>query len=281
MTVAPVLPPKLHGAARAMFHYMFPRLAYRRLRSEEWREEEIEMALLSALVDPRREAVDVGANVGHYALRLSRLVSRVHAFEPHPRLSYVLSRSMPANVVVRNEAVSDQMGTAVLIVPFFERPVEGMASIASENRVYSAARGLTRIRISSTTLDSLADNNVGFVKIDVEGHETSVLSGATELIRRQQPTFLVEVEERHKSGSLAAAFGFFAAQGYRGFFACRDAIQTVEEFTMDLQSESLIINAAPRRSYHYVNNFMFVPGADGDACHRQLSALLRTARAIS
>ena len=240
MAITPVLPTRLHSLSRAIFHYTFPRFAYRRLTSQKWREEEIELHLLPALADPEREAIDVGANVGHYSLQLSRIVRLVHAFEPHPRLAYVLKRCLPANVIVHRKAVSDQTGSAVLTVPVFERPVEGIATIEPDNKVFASARRLTNIRVFSTTLDSLVDRDIGFVKIDVEGHEVNVLSGATRLIRCRRPVVLVEAEERHRIGAVRSVIDYFFSYDYRGFFAFRETIFPVEEFVMDMQNPNLI-----------------------------------------
>ena len=253
------VPPHLGSLVRAAFQYVLPGMAYRRLTSEEWREAEIEMELLPALVDPRREAVDVGANVGHYALRLAALVPRVQAFEPHPRLAYVLRRAMPHRVEVHSIAISDTCGRAVLTVPYFMRPTEGMASLSEHSGLFAEARSLMRIRVERTTLDTLADRDIGFVKIDVEGHEMQVLRGADSLIQRQRPTFLVEVEERHRSGAVREAFAFFAARDYVGLFALQDSILPVAEFRAEMQSPALISASLPRRQSNYVNDFISYP----------------------
>ena len=52
-------------------------------------------------------------------------------------------------------------------------------------------------------LDDVTANPVGFVKIDVEGAEALVLSGAENLIRHGKPIFLIEIEERHREGAIA------------------------------------------------------------------------------
>jgi FkbM family methyltransferase len=38
---------------------------------------------------------------------------------------------------------------------------------------------------------------VGFIKIDVEGHELAVINGATTLLTTQRPLLLIEIEARH------------------------------------------------------------------------------------
>jgi FkbM family methyltransferase len=267
--------PALYGVARSMYHYSFPKRAYRNLTSEKWREAEIEMNLLPALVDPAREAVDVGANVGHYSLTLATLARCVHVYEPHPRLAYVLRHSMPRNVRIHNTAISDKTGSAVLTVPFFDRPVEGLASLSKQTFVH--ARRLARITVRCSTLDDLATQDIGFVKVDVEGHESKVLAGANHLIDRQRPTFLIEVEERHNAGAVQATLDYFSSKSYQGFFVWKSTVLPLEEFTMDMQDPSLIRPGSARIACDYVNNFIYVAQERG-VNMPQLVELLRRAR---
>lgn len=57
-------------------------------------------------------------------------------------------------------------------------------------------------------LDDIIKDDVGFIKIDVEGHELAVLKGATSLINRCRPVLLVECEERHSPGGTERLFKF-------------------------------------------------------------------------
>lgn len=52
--------------------------------------------------------------------------------------------------------------------------------------------------------------------IDVEGHESNELEGAAGFIDRDRPVVLVEVEERHRAGSVAAVYSFFAKRNHSG-----------------------------------------------------------------
>jgi FkbM family methyltransferase len=212
-------------------------------------------------------------------LHLSRLVRHVHAFEPHPRLAYILRRNLPDNVHVYNQAVSSQAGRAVLTVPVFNRPVEGMASISPGSGIFGQAQRVTRVRVQCTTLDRLAGRDIGFVKIDVEGHEMQVLAGAAVLIAQQRPVFLIEVEERHRAGAVQAAFDYFSGKNYAGFFVWKVNLRPVERFSMAMQDLTLVVPGAPRRSSDYVNNFIFIAREQWSASRElRLSALLSAAR---
>ena len=78
---------------------LFPKLMHKRaLSRSEW--SEVEEDLLPAVVDPSRAAVDVGAHVGSYTVRLAQIVPRVFAFEPDVELAGLLQRAAPRNVRV-------------------------------------------------------------------------------------------------------------------------------------------------------------------------------------
>jgi FkbM family methyltransferase len=131
---------------------------------------------------------DVGANVGFYTLLASRLVGErgtVVAFEPLPRNLGYLRRHLEANRI-RNVrllpvAVSDRGGTA----HFAEGNGPAMGSLAESGG----------LEVQTVTLDQLVASGElpapSFVKIDVEGAEDAVLTGAAGLLRAHHPTILL------------------------------------------------------------------------------------------
>lgn len=247
---------RLHKIVILVFHYGFPGLAHRR-NLRKTKNIEVEIGLLSAIVDPTREAIDVGANIGHYAEQLAILTPHVYAFEPHPRLARLLSTFPHNKVTVRQVALSDVSGKFVYLkVPEFEGVEgEGLASI-DDHQSFEVFR---KIRVQTATLDELADRNIGFVKIDVEGHELNVLAGAERLIAKQRPTFLVEAEERHHAGATKRLFAFFAERNYRGLFVSGKSLLPVESFVPAMQNAAVLRNDVPRKDFVYPNNFLFVP----------------------
>jgi FkbM family methyltransferase len=62
---------------------------------------------------------------------------------------------------------------------------------------------VTSERVSVRRLDDIdLGGGVGFLKIDVEGHEEAVLAGASRTLKQSMPAVLVEVEERHHTGAV-------------------------------------------------------------------------------
>jgi hypothetical protein len=108
--------------------------------------------------------------------------------------------------------------------------------------------------VRATTLDSFDFDNIGFIKIDVEGHELEVLQGAEQTIRRNTPTLMVEIEERHRKGSVAEVSNFLVSLEYvmyywggESFFKANDA--NIQE----LQNADHV-----GKRGKYINNFFFL-----------------------
>jgi FkbM family methyltransferase len=267
---------------RSTVHYTLPWVAYR-LSHSRHRHDEIELELLPIFVDSAREAIDVGANTGRYTAPLAKIALHVHAFEPHPRLAHVPKSSSLRNVTVRQVAVSNVPGRVTLFVPVTNgRQDEGIAHI-EEN---GDSPDCKTFPVEAITLDELASRNIGFVKIDVEGHEMSVLMGACKLISEQRPTMLVEAEDRHHVGALAEISSFFAKREYRGLFVHGAQLLPIEQFDTKMQDIELwkkLESGTPRKSIPYVNNFLFVPSerwADDlvEQAERQLETLSRQSK---
>lgn len=223
------------------------------------RSAERELSVLKNVVAPADTTVDVGANLGLYTRALAGLSKRVHAFEPSPAMADLLRRTSARNVVVHESALSDFDGGATLHIPRAgERLSHGLASL---ERSAVATQEVLTAAVERQRLDSVVEEDVAFVKVDVEGHELKVLQGAAGLIERSRPIFLVEAENRHRPDATASVFAFFRALRYEGFFLCNDRVTDIGSFDPVVdQDESVLLNDGGRvEGRHYVNNFFFIP----------------------
>lgn len=220
------------------------------------RSAEIELDYLKRIVPVQSVTVDVGANRGLYTRELSRCSKQVHAFEPAKQMADLLRRTVASNVEVHEIAVSDRDGVATLSVPLNgDEAVHSLASIEQRHDEKACATELVR----TARLDSLIKSDVAFVKVDVEGHELRVLHGATGVIERSRPIFLVEAEERHRETTTASVFEFFKDRGYDGLFVLDGEVMSISEFdprTMQDPS-SLLSNGGRKEGQCYINNFFF------------------------
>ncbi|MBV8144368.1 MAG: FkbM family methyltransferase [Gammaproteobacteria bacterium] len=172
---------------------------------------EPELAMLDRLV-PRgcRTAIDAGANVGLYTLRLARLCHAVYAFEINPGVTGDLERAELPNVKVMHVGLSSVERSVVLYIPLLhgKMPLEGWASLTPGNCPDTDIH--TEITGEVRTLDSYAIANVDFVKIDVEGHELELLKGARETLARYHPRILAEAKNLSPVAALLAPLGYRA-----------------------------------------------------------------------
>ncbi len=130
-------------------------------------------------------SVDVGAADGAYLAYLLLYSARVVAFEPRPQAAARLRAHFGATALARLEevALSDAGGTAEIRIPA-QRPM--LSTIARCNLLDGASDvGMHTVRCAR--LDDYQLEPVGFIKIDVEGHERAVLEGARETFRKYQP----------------------------------------------------------------------------------------------
>jgi len=176
---------------------------------------------IARLARPGETVIDAGANVGYMTL-LARVVvgtqGRVIAFEPHPELYRVAldnvasseRRFAAAPVEMHNLALAERTGTAELAVPEeFDRN-DGIARLYWRNSGDSRA-----IPVGVATIDSIVGAEpVDLLKLDVEGHELSVLQGARNALASRRIRHIVfENHEGHDSATVR----HLAASGYAIF----------------------------------------------------------------
>ena len=136
-------------------------------------------------------AVDVGAHIGLCSKILATRFKTVHAFEPAPDTFACLQLNLQnySNVMLYRVALG-----------------EGRALVRLEDDLSRPTRvGNTGARfvreggdIPMFPLDSRKLDNVGFLKIDVEGYELHVLQGARDMLIRDNPTVEIEVGKSPK-----------------------------------------------------------------------------------
>ncbi|MDG0854054.1 FkbM family methyltransferase [Roseateles puraquae] len=193
---------------------------------------EPELRLLKTLVDPKRPAIDAGANIGTYSYFLRKYAAEVFAYEPNPDLAAALRQAMPT-VKVRQVALSDKPAELMFSVPVDEagRPSHELGSVAQ------AFSGQVRqFPVQCITIDSEALGDVGFIKIDVEQHEREVLRGGLATIERCRPIILIEVYPLKYDKPIQEEFSFVLDKGYCAWFWFSGAWVPMDSFQPDIHA---------------------------------------------
>jgi FkbM family methyltransferase len=163
-----------------------------------------------------RCVVDVGANIGAWTTDLLTLSqpSRTILVEPDPRLVEGLRKRFPrdSGVEIVEAALGSVVGTAEFhlmnapVFNSFRRPASDM------ERMYGdSSRIKETVNVGVRTLDSLTYETprVDLLKIDVQGSEREVLSGAEQTLRKTTLILLEVNFQPHYEGEA----GFFELDG--------------------------------------------------------------------
>jgi FkbM family methyltransferase len=214
-----------------------------------------EEAIVPFLVRPNAIAVDIGANLGIYTKIMLTRTRNVVCIEPNPECSNVLKRIFGKQVNVITGAASNRNADVVLRIP--DAGV-GYATVEN-NGSFSGA--FKTIRVQAFKIDDLKLENVSFIKIDVEGHELSVLEGAVETLKKSQPAILLEAEERHRPRAVATIREFLEPLGYQGYMLEDGTLVSIQRFNPDIHQSSEAVRhrgLKDRKANIYINNFIFL-----------------------
>jgi FkbM family methyltransferase len=197
-----------------------------------------ERDLFARILRPGDSVIDVGANIGLYSILSAGCVGpqgAVHAFEPVPETMRRLRKNVALNgyeqrVRCVEAAASVQDGVGLINVP------EEGGSFSSLGAPLHGTGTHKSVEVRCVRLDTYVAENgltdVWLVKLDVEGWETHVINGATELLATQRPHLLVEFSDATAGGgggSCAELYGTLTNLGYRLFRFDSDEGEIIED----------------------------------------------------
>jgi FkbM family methyltransferase len=156
--------------------------------------EATELELLADLLrarGPSAVLVDVGANVGSYALYLSQVAGTVIAIEPFPPVFERLEAAIRANGLHNVRAFPIGYSDVKGLLPFVEPLANNRGTGSFQPRGGQATVQLP-LEVGDEHLRLLEISKVDAIKIDVEGYERRVVRGLRQVIRSSRPAVLVE-----------------------------------------------------------------------------------------
>lgn len=220
-----------------------------------------ELYVLSRLLSSNDTFIDIGANVGLYSIAAARLVGdhgKVVSFEPSPRERLLLVRNIARNglsqVIVEPRAVGDKVDEHAVLQLADE--AHGGQNTFGEF-IYRGVRLADRVVVETITLDQVVADmklaRVSAVKMDVEGAEVAVLTGAHEVLRRDQPVILAELQESSlvtQGSSAGEMLGALAALDYGVYgYARRSGVPLLHPLSSDesLVSQNIVAISLEKR----------------------------------
>lgn len=164
--------------------------------------------------------IDVGANIGYFSCLARANAARVVAVEPHHQNLQRLLTNVQINDGAAVEVLPVALSGAVGVMNLYGLSSTGASLVANWAGTPSAVASLVPVTTLDNILEGRFANERLLIKIDVEGHEYEVLTGAQKTLDRGiRPCWLVEITDYqfHPNGNnpnFKATFTEFWARGY-------------------------------------------------------------------
>ncbi len=209
-----------------------------------------EMFYASSLLKNKRRFVDIGSNIGIYSYYFSKTFRFTDSFEPLSEITYRLNAIESNNIKIHNLALSDHRDNLDIYIPLDNgNTIHTLASLEKKNGEH------IKRNVNVRTLDSFEFLDVDLIKIDVEGHEKSVLLGAKDTIKKCRPIMIVEIEQRHVDCNINEIFNIILDLNYEGFFMVNRQIKPLSLFSYEVNQAPYLENV---KDSNYINNFIFI-----------------------
>ena len=162
----------------------------------------------------RGVALDIGAHVGIWTRKMAQLFDEVIAFEPVPEHVECWRPNTENfdNVKINQFALSDKSETVKM------KQAKYNSGTSSLEYKPTQLRNSELIEIETRPLNSFDLPPVDFMKIDVEGHELSMLQGANEILAAYVPTIFIEIHDKERKKDINA-YDWLINIGYREVLA--------------------------------------------------------------
>lgn len=167
------------------------------------------------LVRPGQTVLDIGANIGQHTMVLASLVG------PTGKV-YAVEADLDNVSLIRKALVDSRLQTIYLIAGAASdrAGLIHMLGSANSNTVFSEHSAASETKVACAfTIDSMINEPVDFVKIDIEGMELPALRGMCNIIDRYKPIIASEFSPLYMRNALGTDrsleyLGFVQGSGY-------------------------------------------------------------------
>jgi FkbM family methyltransferase len=175
---------------------------------------EYEFYHLQKIVKKNQNVIDVGANIGRYSFKLSKLVGKnglVYAFEPMNKsfLTFLalITFSKVKNILPFNFALSNKSNFVFMKELESSQKKNYIFGTQTESKIVNKKKNsIVKYCIELDKID--IKKKISFIKIDCEGFELEVLQGSKRLIKKNKPIILFEYNDNKKVINYLKSLGY-------------------------------------------------------------------------
>ena len=163
-----------------------------------------EADIFRAILKPRDTVIEVGANIGALTLPIAEAVGRkgrVFAYEPQPQCYKLLKANTAHTCATCVQAAVGKLPKSSLTIPYIDYGVTGnFGAVALSETVEGVS--VCGVCLDSDCAELYFPYGIRLIKIDVEGMEADVISGAKVLIATYHPIIYCESDRVNKHAEL-------------------------------------------------------------------------------
>ena len=162
--------------------------------------------------------IDAGANIGNHSVFFSRFFRKVYAFEPNKKPLDILK-------------VNAKWNKNIEVIPYAVSDIRSIGYISQNQSNIGASKLVAKntesnsLQIKLKSMDELIPKNqhanIGFIKLDVEGHEYEAMLGAEGIIVNSSPIIAFELLRKDYDVKFHKIKDFLNAHGYNKFMVYR------------------------------------------------------------
>ena len=203
------------------------------------------------MVKKNQNSIDIGANLGLFTFFMSRASKHVFAFEPNPYPLENLKDLVDSNVTILPIALGNNDGPVEIKIPHHRKGWSSNGASLASKEINDGKI----LNIQCRKLDSLNIENIGLIKIDVEGFEIEVIRGAKDTILKNKPVMIIENEIVHTKDT-NELFTIMNEFGYDKYI-CNSIgkLEKINNFSVEENQKNAIRNL----DINYIQNFIFIP----------------------
>jgi FkbM family methyltransferase len=166
-----------------------------------WEEEQMDL-IINDFSDKKSNMLDIGGDIGTWSVGLSKYFNKVITFEPNIDHYNTILKNLELNkidnVETYNKACSSTMGKC------------NMTTIHQNTVDINQDGGVDMVK-----LDDFINDDISFIKIDVEGHEFEVLKGCEKIILKNKPIIYLETHPNPVNCPKINSENFLEGLGYK------------------------------------------------------------------
>jgi FkbM family methyltransferase len=153
--------------------------------------------------NPHSIMIDVGANIGATSIPLANCNSDIHfyCFEPHPQVFTRLSQNVHINGLSNIFSINAAVSEGEEFIEFFAQQPSDNMGLSSIRLNYDIGKHET-VRVANYGLDEYFSDRtttISLLKIDTQGAESQVLNSAKNIIAKDRPVIIFEIEDEYFS----------------------------------------------------------------------------------